>query len=136
MISTVLDTGPLVAALNTGDQRHAECASFLISLTGRRLLPSPVLTEVCWLLERWPKIEAAFLAEVARGAFELVHLTPADLTRMGDLILRYADFPLGAVDASVVAVAERFDTDRVATLDRRHFNAVKPAHLTALTLLP
>jgi hypothetical protein len=63
--------------------------------------------------------EAAFLAQVARGTFELVHLTPADLTRMGELVLQYADFPLGGVDASVIAVAERFGVDRVATLDRR-----------------
>lgn len=136
MIATVLDTGPLAAALNTGDRRHAECASLLMSLTGRRLLPSPVMTEICWLLERWPKVEAAFLAQVARGTFELVHLTPADLTRMGELVLQYADFPLGGVDASVIAVAERFGVDRVATLDRRHFSLVKPAHVPALTLLP
>jgi predicted nucleic acid-binding protein len=134
VIATVLDTGPLAAALNTGDRRHAECA--LMSLTGRRLLPSPVMTEVCWLLERWPEVEAAFLAQVARGTFELVHLTPADLTRMGELVLQYADFPLGGVDASVIAVAERFGVDRVATLDRRHFSVVKPAHVPALTLLP
>ncbi len=136
MIATVLDTGPLAAALNTNDRRHAECASLLMSLTGRRLLPGPVMTEVCWLLERWPNVEAAFLAQIAQGSFELVHLTPADLSRMGELVLQYADFPLGGVDASVIAVAERFGVDRVATLDRRHFSVVKPAHVPALTLLP
>ncbi|WP_406138882.1 type II toxin-antitoxin system VapC family toxin [Streptomyces sp. NBC_01089] len=136
MRATVLDTGPLAAALNANDRRHAECASLLLSLSGRRLLPSPVLTEVCWLLERWPKAEAAFLAEVARGTFELVHLTPADLIRMGELVLQYADFPLGGVDASVVAVAERFGVDHVATLDSRHFSVIKPGHIPALTLLP
>ncbi|MEY9940943.1 type II toxin-antitoxin system VapC family toxin [Streptacidiphilus sp. MAP5-3] len=136
MIATVLDTGPLAAAFNAADRQHAECASLLMSLTGRRLLPSPVMTEVCWLLERWPKIEAAFLAEVARGTFELVHLTSADLTRMSELVLRYADFPLGGVDASVITVAERFGVDRVATLDRRHFSVVKPAHVHALLLPP
>jgi uncharacterized protein len=82
-------------------------ARLLTTLTGRRLLPSPVLTEVCWLLERLPKIEAAFLSEVAHGTFELIHLTPDDLTRMSDLVVRYGDFPLGAVDASVLAIAER-----------------------------
>jgi len=55
---------------------------------------------------------------------------------MGELILQYADFPLGAVDASVIAVAERFGVARVATLDRRHFSVVKPTHVPALTLLP
>lgn len=136
MTATVLDTGPLAAALNATDRRHSECAALLASLTGRRLLPSPVLTEVCWLLERWPKVEAAFLAEVARGTFELVHLTPSDLNRMGELVLQYADFPLGGVDASVIAVAERFGVDRVATLDRRHFGVVRPSHRSALVLLP
>jgi predicted nucleic acid-binding protein len=78
VIATVLDTGPLAAALNASNRRHAECAALLTSLTGRRLLPSPspVMTEVRWLLERWPKVEAAFLTEVSRGTFELVHLTP------------------------------------------------------------
>jgi hypothetical protein len=32
------------------------------------------------------------------------------------LVRDHADFPLGAVGASVVAIAERFDVDRVATL--------------------
>lgn len=87
------------------------------------------------LLERWPQFEAAFLAEVARGTLELVHLTPADLTRMGERVSQYADLPLGGVDVSVIAVAERFGVDRVATLDRRHFNVVKPSHVPGLTLL-
>lgn len=94
------------------------------------------MTEVCWLLERSPKVEAAFLAQVARRALDLVHLTPADLTRIGERVLQYADFPLGGVDASVIAVAERFRVDRVATLDRRHFSVVKPIHVPALTMSP
>jgi hypothetical protein len=36
VIATVLDTGPLVAALNSSDRRHRERASFLTSLVGRR----------------------------------------------------------------------------------------------------
>ncbi|GGV11395.1 hypothetical protein GCM10010293_01580 [Streptomyces griseoflavus] len=91
---------------------------------------------MCWLLERWPKLEADFLTQVAKGTFELVHLTPADLDRMSELVLQYADFPLGGVDAAVIAVAERFGVERVATLDRRHFSVVRPKHTTALTLLP
>lgn len=136
MNAIVFDTGPLAAALNAGDRRHPECADLLLTTKGRRLLPSPVLTEVCWLLERWPKLEADFLTQVAKGTFELVHLTPADLDRMSELVLQYADFPLGGVDASVIAVAERFGVERVATLDRRHFSVVRPKHTMALTLLP
>jgi predicted nucleic acid-binding protein len=38
---------------------------------------------------------------------------------------KYSDFPLGAVDASVLAIAERLDADAIATLDRRHFSVVR-----------
>jgi uncharacterized protein len=36
----------------------------------------------------------------------------------------------------VVAVAERFGAVAIATLDRRHFSLVRPAHVPAFTLLP
>ena len=49
---------------------------------------------------------------------------------------QYIGFPLGVADASVIAVVERLKASEVATLDERHFRAVTPAHVTALTLLP
>jgi predicted nucleic acid-binding protein len=62
--------------------------------------------------------------------------TASDLTRMADLVRTYADFPLGAADASVVAIAERLGATRVATIDHKHFRAVRPAHCEAFELLP
>lgn len=55
---------------------------------------------------------------------------------MVDLVQTYADFPLGTVDASVLAIAERLGVVSVATLDRRHFSALRAKHVNALTLLP
>jgi hypothetical protein len=40
------------------------------------------------------------------------------------------------VDASVVALAERLGTTRIATLDRRHFGNVRPKHVAVFELLP
>jgi len=48
----------------------------------------------------------------------------------------YGDLPLGTVDASVVAAAERLDITTIATIDRRHFSVVRPSHVEAFTLLP
>jgi predicted nucleic acid-binding protein len=70
------------------------------------------------------------------GEFEHVLITPADLARMAELVRTYADLPLGAVDASVLAVAERLKLTDVATLDRRHFTILRPSHTHALNLLP
>jgi predicted nucleic acid-binding protein len=48
----------------------------------------------------------------------------------------YADLPLGAVDASVVAIAERLGVKEIATLDRRHFSVVRPRHAEAFSIVP
>jgi hypothetical protein len=44
--------------------------------------------------------------------------------------------PLGAVDASVIAIAERLKLTDVATLDQRSFTVVRSKHAKALNLLP
>lgn len=48
----------------------------------------------------------------------------------------YADIPLGTVDASVVTTGQRLNIHEVATLDRRYFSVVRPAHVSAFELLP
>jgi uncharacterized protein len=134
----VVDTGPLVAALDADDADHRRCLDLLESHPGPLLVPAPVLTEVCWLLERerGSTAEAAFLDALESGELQLVDITKADLRRMADLVRQYSNLPLGAVDASVVAVAERLRAHQVATLDLRHFNVVKPRHVESFTLLP
>lgn len=137
----VCDTGPLVAAaLSDDDNHHASVEIFTgLRLAERRILvPATVSAEVGYLLERQagPKTEAGFLQSLADGDFEAVDLTPSDYARMAELIRRYADLPLGTTDASVIAIAERLGIVEVATLDRRHFTVVRPAHIGAFTLLP
>ena len=55
---------------------------------------------------------------------------------MADLVDRYASLPLGAADASVVAIAERLGITRIATVDRRDFTVVRPRHIPAFELIP
>ena len=135
-MTTLFDTGPLVAAIDRADKHHTRCAELLRALTGRRLIPVTVLVEVCWLLEERPDVEAAFLESVAAGEFELVSVTEDDLLRTAELVRGYADLPLGAVDASVIAIAERLKITDIATLDHRHFTVVRPKHTEAPNLLP
>lgn len=135
-MTMLLDTGPIVAAIDRSDKHHARCAALLESLKGPLLIPTTVLVEVCWLAEERPDVEAAFVESVASGEFTHVPITTADLNRMAELVRTYADLPLGAVDASVVAIAERLNLAEVATLDRRHFTVVRPKHVDALSLVP
>ena len=134
--TVVVDAGPLYAAANSKDPAHDRCVQALQRGDLAPVIPALVVTEVTQLLgSRYgPKAEARFLRGLAGFAVESP--SPEDFTRVAELVDRYADFPLGGVDASVIALAERLDTPLVLTLDRRHFAAVKPAHRDALVLLP
>jgi len=103
---------------------------------GTRLLPVTVFSETLGMLERWPNAEAAFVASVRERFFVLVQLVDDDLIRIEELVKQYGDFPLGGVDASIIAIAERLHIDTVTTIDHRHFRAVVPHHVAALTLVP
>lgn len=134
----LVDTGPLVAAADADDRQHARCVEMFRTASRPWLVPELVIAEVCYLLERerGSRVEAAFLRSFGQGSFRLVSLTPADTDRMAELVETYADFPLGGVDAGVITIAERLKISTIATLDRRHFAAVRPQHVPAFALLP
>lgn len=83
-----------------------------------------------------PEYEARFLEAFRRGELVMEALTSADVDRVVDLVRQYGDFPLGTVDASVVAVAERLKVKDIATLDRTHFSVVRPRHVGTFDLQP
>lgn len=80
--------------------------------------------------------EVRFLGDLAGGSFSVEPVAAADWLRIAELVARYRDLPIGTVDASVVTTAERLGIKEIATVDRRHFTVVRPAHVEAFTLLP
>lgn len=132
--TAVLDTGPLTAAADAGDPDHARCVEVLQRIDF--VIPALVVAEATYLLSGavGPQAEARFIRGLER--FDVVGPTPRDFVRMAELMERYADFPLGGTDASVIALAERLGVDTIITLDRRHFSVVRPRHVERFTLLP
>jgi predicted nucleic acid-binding protein len=96
-----------------------------------------VITEVTYLLASRLGVEAEvrFLGDLAAGNLIAEPVAAADWLRIAELVARYRNLPLGTVDASVVAAAERLGIREVATFDRRHFAVVQPA-VGPFTLLP
>jgi predicted nucleic acid-binding protein len=97
-----------------------------------------VITEVAYLIGTriGAEAEVRFLGDFAAGNFIAEPVAAPDWLRIAELVSAYRDLPLGTVDASVIAAAERRNISEVATLDRRHFTIVRPTHVTALNLLP
>jgi uncharacterized protein len=83
-----------------------------------------------------PAAEEAFVRSLAGGELAVEPLADDDWSRAADLMIAYADLPLGFVDASVVAMAERLGVTTILTTDRRHFGVVRPRHGERLILAP
>lgn len=132
----IFDTGPLYAALDRDNRDHERCAALLKRRDLSVVIPTLVVAEVSYLASTrlGAEVEAAFVQALAD--FDIEPPSPQDYKRIAELIRQYADFPLGTVDASVVALAERLRVATVATLDHRHFRPVRPRHCEALELLP
>jgi predicted nucleic acid-binding protein len=135
-VALIIDTGPLVAALDATDPDHERCAELLQVTSEPRIVPVCVLVEAEHLLRPWPHAFAALLSDFERGALALLDLPVPWLLRAGELIRNYHDLPLGFVDATVIAAAEMLAEEKIATLDHRHFTVVRPAHTEAFELLP
>ena len=132
----IVDTGPLFAALDAGDDNHARCANLLRRRDLQFVIPSLVIAEVAHFAGG--RLGAAVEASFLRGlvAFEVEAPTLEDWSLIADLVERYGDFPLGTVDASIAVLADRLETDLIVTLDRRHFGAIRSPQGRTFRLLP
>lgn len=102
------------------------------------MIPQLVVAEVGYLLEVriGTEAEVRFLGDLAAGNFITEPVSAADWIRIAELVAQYGDLPLDTVDASIVAAAERLKVREIATLDRRHFTVVRPAHIDTFDLYP
>jgi predicted nucleic acid-binding protein len=134
----IVDAGPLYAAAARRDRNHQRSIELLSNATRPLVVPALVITEVAYLLgdRIGPHAELAFARSLEQGELLVEQVLDSDWSRIAELTDQYQDLPLGIVDASVIALAERRQLDIIATLDHRHFSTVKPRHVDAFTLVP
>ena len=134
----IVDTGVLYAVLDRDDRHHAAAVDLIATTDAVLRVPMLVIAEVTHLAgtRLGTEAEVRFLGDVASGELISEPVHPADWERIAELVARYRDLPLGTVDASLVALAERLGETDVASFDRRDLTVVRPRHCEALTLLP
>lgn len=134
----VADTGVLYALMDRSDAWHERVVKWWESNTRPIVVPVTVLPEVTYLLQKriGAGAELAFVRAVANGEFMTEPVDPDDYDRIAEVMDEYEDFPLGFVDASIVALAERLEARELLTTDRRHFGALRPRHARGFRLLP
>lgn len=123
----VADTGAILALIDADDRHHQALLDLFDEDPEAWVLPWAVLPEVDYLLLTHvsPKVELAFVRDVADARYTVEWSDDADLVRARELCDRYRALRLGLVDGVVMAIAERLRADAIATLDVRHFGAVE-----------
>jgi predicted nucleic acid-binding protein len=135
----VLDTSGLYAAVYPGEPGAAQVRAVLEADDGPLVLSPFVLCEIDYLIAsraRRPNLSIELLQDVNRGAYELAHFGFEQINAALGVLRRYADLRVGLTDASLVVLAEQYETNRVLTLDERHFRVLRTAGGDAFTLLP
>ena len=123
----IADTGAVLALLDADDRHHQTLRALFEEGPTRWLLPWAILPEVDYLAlsQLGQRVEIAFLEDLADGHFAVDWGEHVDLVRARELDVKYRALKLGLVDAVVMATAERRRADAIATLDLRHFAAVR-----------
>jgi uncharacterized protein len=134
----ICDTSGLVAYFDASDAHHDAVAAAIDAEAGPFVVSPYVVAELDYLLatRRGEEAELAVLTELSSGAWELAAFDETDLRRATAVLKRYADQNVGVADGSLVVLADRYDTDRVLTLDRRHFQVLRTAKGRRFMVLP
>ena len=124
----IVDTSALLAYFNAREPDH-QSVSGVIDSNDELLVVSPyVVAELDYLIAKRIGVDAELevLRELSSGAWELADVGVAELELATSIIEKYRDQDIGVADASMVVLADRYHTRRIVTLDRRHFDVLRP----------
>ncbi|MBI4214018.1 MAG: PIN domain-containing protein [Chloroflexi bacterium] len=134
----LVDAGILFIQADRDDPAHDQVVRLIQHEPGPLLTSQIVLAEADYLVmsRLGIEVELSFLEDLSAGTFiaDCMSRDEFELTRQ--LAERYRDLQLGLADASLVVLAQRYGTRRLATLNERDFRAVVPLQGGTFTLLP
>jgi predicted nucleic acid-binding protein len=137
-VTLLLDAGPLVAAADRRDRLQPAVEHLLRTEPGPFVVPAQVSAEVDYLLARrlGEGARQAFLDDLAAGRFQVECIREEEYRVIAQLERTYSDFAPGLSDLSLVVLAQRLRTRRIATFDERHFRVLRPLDGGDFVLLP
>jgi predicted nucleic acid-binding protein len=116
--AVLVDTGPIVAFLNSRDRYHEWSKETFAGIEAPVLSCEAVLSEACFLLRSARGGGEAVLKLVERGLVRLpFHLGP-ETGPIRRLLSRYSSVPMSLADACLVRMSEQVSDSVLLTLDR------------------
>ena len=134
----IADTSGLLSFFDTSEPDLIAVDAVLAEEHGLVIVSPYVVAELDYLVaKRWGTgRELAILDELGSGEWTLACLDAQELQLAAGIVEQYRDRRIGVTDASIVVLADRYKTDRILTLDRRHFSVLRQRNGKPFTILP
>ena len=134
----IADTSGLIPFFNGSDPDHEAVVGWIETNDPVMVVSPFVIAETDYLVatRKGVETELAVMRELASGAYELATIDADDLATAAEVVERYRDLDLGITDASIVVLADRYRTNTILTLDRRHFTVLRPLAGGRFKLVP
>jgi predicted nucleic acid-binding protein len=116
--AVLVDTGPIVAFLNSRDRYHEWSKETFAGIESPVLSCEAVLSEACFLLRNAQGGGEAVLKLVDRGLVRLPFHLDAETGPIRRLLSRYSNVPMSLADACLVRMSEQVLDSVLLTLDR------------------
>jgi len=117
MNTVIVDTGPIVALLNSSDAHHQWTRDILDTIEPPLVTCEAVVSEACFILHRISGGQDAVLELIERGVVSIVFSLKSELPVVRKLMDKYASVPMSLADACLVRMSELDSKVKVLTLD-------------------
>lgn len=128
----IIDTGPIVAFLNSNDRYHEWAKEQLEQIKPPLLTCEAVLAETCFLLSKKESSKESLFELFHRELIKIPFVLNEETHAVKNLMNRYKEVPMSLADACLVRMSEQHSNSLVFTLDndfciyRRHSRQVIP----------
>ena len=134
--SALVDTGALLAAVNTRDRWHPACRAALQDAKLPLVTTTAVLTETFYFASKGKGLVERAWEFVRSGVITVAPILDEDLPALEQLMARYADRPMDFADATLVHVAERESLKTILTIDHADFETYRIGRNAKFRILP
>jgi len=123
----VLDTSVVLALVDASDMNHERVWKWMQGVPDELCTTPLVLAELDHMVPlKGGSVAAEAMREDFRDGAFTVEWWRSALFETIEIASRYESIDLGLTDASLIALAAHLETTQIATLDERHFRAVRP----------
>lgn len=113
----IVDTGFLVAFLNSTEQYHSWVKKQLNTIPSPLLTCEPVITETFFLLSKINRGEEMFFQLLSQDKIKIPFRLEQELESIKQLMEKYNSVPMSLADACLVRISQLYSNSIILTLD-------------------